>query len=54
MLRSIFLSCIGSKKLFAFLGVLRIRNEENVWSEVTGGKSNHIGGARWGNFKDII
>jgi anhydro-N-acetylmuramic acid kinase len=40
--------------IFAFLGVLRIRNEENVWSEVTGGKSNHIGGALWGNFKDII
>ncbi len=34
--------------LFAFLGVLRIRGEENTWSSVTGAKKNSIGGAIWG------
>ncbi|MBC7381907.1 MAG: anhydro-N-acetylmuramic acid kinase [Bacteroidia bacterium] len=40
--------------IFAFLGVLRIRNEENVLSSVTGSKQNHIGGALYGNFKELI
>lgn len=34
--------------IFAFLGVLKIRGEENVLSEVTGSSRNNIGGALWG------
>lgn len=36
--------------IFALLGVLRIRNENNVWSSVTGSKTNHVAGALYGNF----
>ncbi len=36
--------------IFAFLGVLRITNQNNVLQAVTGSKKNHIGGAIYGNF----
>lgn len=40
--------------VFAFLGVLRIRNEINILNSVTGAVSNSIGGALYGNFSKII
>lgn len=40
--------------IFAFLGVLRIRNQENVLSSVTGSKQNHVAGALYGNFNSLI
>ena len=40
--------------IFAFLGVLRIRNQENVLSSVTGAKHNHVAGALYGNFNSFI
>ena len=40
--------------IFAFLGVLRINNQTNVLSSVTGSKHNHIAGALYGNFNKLI
>jgi anhydro-N-acetylmuramic acid kinase len=40
--------------IFAFLGVLRIKNQENVYRSVTGSKSNHVAGALHGNFNSLI
>jgi anhydro-N-acetylmuramic acid kinase len=34
--------------IFAFLGVLRLRGENNVLQQVTGSKKNNMGGALWG------
>lgn len=34
--------------IFAFLGVLRVRNEANCLQSVTGAKHNNLGGAIWG------
>jgi anhydro-N-acetylmuramic acid kinase len=39
--------------VFAFLGVLRIRNEINILKTVTGAVSNSISGALHGNFSKI-
>ncbi len=36
--------------IFAFLGVLRYRNENNILSSVTGAVSDSCGGAMWGKF----
>jgi anhydro-N-acetylmuramic acid kinase len=40
--------------IFAFLGVLRIRNEINVLKSVTGSRQNHVAGALYGNFSLLI
>ena len=36
--------------IFAFLGMLRMQNENNVLSEVTGALQNSVNGAIYGNF----
>lgn len=40
--------------IFAFLGVLRISNQNNVLCSVTGSKRDHVGGALYGNFNSLI
>lgn len=40
--------------IFAFLGVLRINNQDNVYCSVTGSKHNHVAGALNGNFNSLI
>ncbi|MDP1725876.1 MAG: anhydro-N-acetylmuramic acid kinase [Bacteroidota bacterium] len=40
--------------IFAFLGVLRVNNQVNVLSSVTGSKQNHIGGALYGDYTKLI
>ena len=40
--------------LFAFLGALRLRQESNALSSVTGAKSDSVGGAMWGDFSRIL
>lgn len=40
--------------IFAFLGVLRVNNQVNVLSSVTGSKQNHIGGAIYGDYSKLI
>ncbi|MCP4521485.1 MAG: anhydro-N-acetylmuramic acid kinase [Cytophagales bacterium] len=39
--------------IFGFLGVLRLHNQPNVLSEVTGAKKNSIGGTLYGDFSLI-
>jgi anhydro-N-acetylmuramic acid kinase len=34
---------------FAFLGLLRLLGLPNVWPEVTGSATAHVGGALWGD-----
>lgn len=40
--------------IFAFLGILRINNQDNVYCSVTGSKRNHVAGALHGNFNSLI
>jgi anhydro-N-acetylmuramic acid kinase len=40
--------------IFAFLGVLRISNQNNVLCSVTGSQRDHVGGALYGNFNSLI
>ncbi len=40
--------------IFAFLGVLRICNQNNVLCTVTGSNKDHVGGALYGNFNLLI
>ncbi|OYU97192.1 MAG: anhydro-N-acetylmuramic acid kinase [Bacteroidetes bacterium B1(2017)] len=40
--------------IFAFLGVLRLRNQMNVLSSVTGSKRDHVAGALYGDFSELI
>ena len=39
--------------IFAFLGVLRLRNEPNCLQSVTGAKYDNVGGALYGNFAGL-
>ncbi|MDZ4667125.1 MAG: anhydro-N-acetylmuramic acid kinase [bacterium] len=40
--------------IFAFLGVLRISNQNNVLCSVTGSQRDHVAGALYGNFNSLI
>lgn len=40
--------------IFAFLGVLRLRQENNTLSSVTGAHHDSVGGAMWGDFSRIL
>lgn len=40
--------------IFALLGVLRLRQENNALASVTGAKRDSVGGAMWGDFKTVL
>jgi anhydro-N-acetylmuramic acid kinase len=40
--------------IFAFLGVLRVKNQYNALAAVTGAKADTIGGALYGNFSGLL
>lgn len=40
--------------IFAYLGVLRLRQQENCLSSITGAKQNSVSGAMWGDFSSLL